>query len=272
MLHRDCNEVLARERHVAGEQLVEDDAERVDVGLLVDALALRLLGRDVVRRAENRPGLGQPALHLERAGDAEVGHLRLAVAVQKHVLRLHVAVHEAVLVRERQAPRDLDRERERPIDRQRPVGRDQTLEGLAADVLEDDELALIVLAAVDHRHDVGVREHRRRARFAAEALDVLRVLLVVVVQHLQRDRAVEKPVVRPVDARHRAGADELFELVAVREHLPDHPQRLDAYWGACGDASGQADWTRRAQPVAAATGKPDGAEPRRARRTIRMCP
>ena len=32
VLHRDGDEVLARERHLAGQQLVEHDAERVDVG------------------------------------------------------------------------------------------------------------------------------------------------------------------------------------------------------------------------------------------------
>ncbi len=94
MLHRDGDEVLAGERDIAGQQLVEHDAERVDVGLLVDAHALRLLGRDVVGRTEHRAGLRQTALHVERARDAEVGHLGLAVAVQKHVLRLDVAMHE----------------------------------------------------------------------------------------------------------------------------------------------------------------------------------
>ena len=34
--------------------LVEDHAERVDVGALVDRRARRLLGRHVVRRAEHR--------------------------------------------------------------------------------------------------------------------------------------------------------------------------------------------------------------------------
>ena len=36
VLHRDGDEVLAGERHLAGQQLVEDDPERVDVGALVD--------------------------------------------------------------------------------------------------------------------------------------------------------------------------------------------------------------------------------------------
>ena len=107
--HRDGDEVLARERHLVREQLVENDAERVDVRLLVHPLPLRLLGRDVVGCAEHRARLRHPVLHVERARDPEVGDLRLALAVQEDVLRLHVAVDEALLVRERERARDLDR-------------------------------------------------------------------------------------------------------------------------------------------------------------------
>ena len=39
----------------AGQQLVEDDPERVDVGLGVDLLAASLFGSDVVARAEDVP-------------------------------------------------------------------------------------------------------------------------------------------------------------------------------------------------------------------------
>ena len=49
-----------------------------------------------------------------------------------------------------------------------------------------------MLAAVDHRDDVRVRELRDRARLAAEALDVLVVVAVVLVQDLQRDVPLEQ--------------------------------------------------------------------------------
>ena len=105
--HRDRDEVVALERRLARQQLVEHDAERVDVRQRVDLLAARLLGRDVVARAEHRPGLRHPC-DVERARDPEVGHLRLPVAVEQDVLRLHVAVHEPAGVRERERARDLD--------------------------------------------------------------------------------------------------------------------------------------------------------------------
>ena len=140
-----------RERQLAGEQLVEDDAERVDVGALADRLALRLLGRDVVGGAEHGAGLRHALADVERARDPEVGHLRGAVAVQQHVLRLHVAVHEPVRVRERERrSRSGCPSVERALDRQRPLAVDDLLEVVAVDVLEDDELPALVLAAVDH--------------------------------------------------------------------------------------------------------------------------
>ena len=46
---RDRDEVLALERDASGQELVENDAERIDIGEGVDPLAAGLLGRDVPR-------------------------------------------------------------------------------------------------------------------------------------------------------------------------------------------------------------------------------
>ena len=69
---------------------------------------------------------------------------------------------------------------------------DQLLQVLAVDELEDDELAPVLLAAVDHGDDVRVGELRDRARLVAEALDVVVVAGVLLVQDLERDPAVEQ--------------------------------------------------------------------------------
>ena len=85
------------ERDVAGEHLVEHDAERVDVGLAGHRLAERLLGRDVVGRAEHPAGQRQAFLG-QRAGDAEVRDLRAALLAEEDVVRLDVAVDDLAVV------------------------------------------------------------------------------------------------------------------------------------------------------------------------------
>ena len=222
VLDRHGDEVVAGEGHVACEQLVEHDAERIDVGRRRHRLARRLLRREVVARAEHRPGLRDAVLDVERAGDAEVGDLGLAVSVQQNVLRLHVAVHDPVLVREAESLGDRERELDRASDRERPGALDELLEVLTVDELEDDELVPVGLAAVDHRDDVRMGELRDRPRLTPEALDVLRVVAEAGMQHLQCDVPLEQLVVRLVDARHAAGAHDLEHLVAVGDHVTDH--------------------------------------------------
>ena len=91
MPERDRDEVLALKGDAAGQELVEQDAERVDIRERVDPLPARLLGRDVLARAEHG-ARDRHALDVDRARDAEVGHLGLAVLVEEHVLGFDVAV------------------------------------------------------------------------------------------------------------------------------------------------------------------------------------
>ena len=60
------------------------------------------------------------------------------------------------------------------------------------------------------------------AGLTPEALHVVAVGCVVLMQDLQRDAPLEQAVLRAEDAGHAAGADKLFELVAARDHLTDH--------------------------------------------------
>ena len=159
-------------------------------------------------------------------GDPEVRDLRAPVPVEQDVLRLDVAVDEPLVVREREPARDLQPQLDRLTRAQRPSLRHQLLQVHPVHVFEDDELAPILLAPVDHRDDVRVSQLRDGARLAAEALDVVVVPRELLVQDLQRDRPFEQAVVRAVDARHAARADELLELITARDQFPDHePQR-----------------------------------------------
>ena len=79
VLHRDLDRRLAVEGRLAGQELVEDDAERVQIGARIDLAAAGLLGGEVLRRPHDRARLG----HLAGAGprDPEVRHLHAALAV-----------------------------------------------------------------------------------------------------------------------------------------------------------------------------------------------
>src|SRR5262249_47209227 len=140
-------------------------------------------------------------------------------AAEEDVLRLDVAMNEPMLVGEREAVGDRERELDGAADRQAAGAHDQLLQVLAVDVLEDDVLAPLVLAAVDDGDDVRVGGPPDRARLAPEALDVLGVVDVALVEDLDRDAAVELDVAGAEDARHAAAAAELLELVAVGDHV-----------------------------------------------------
>ena len=89
---------VAREGGGAGEQLVEEAGERVDVGGGGGLAALDRLGREVVDGAEQLAGLGQPGrLGGGGLGDAEVGQvgvLAVLLCHQEHVGGLDVSVDE----------------------------------------------------------------------------------------------------------------------------------------------------------------------------------
>ena len=112
----DIGEAGAAERRPAGQHLVQDDAEGVEVRARVDLAPQRLLGRHVLAGAEHAAGLGQARL-LERAGDAEVGHADAPVVADQDVAGLQVAVDAAAGVGGGEAVRDLDRDRQGVGDR-----------------------------------------------------------------------------------------------------------------------------------------------------------
>ena len=173
VLHRDRDEVVARERHLAGQQLVENDPERVDV------------------RAARRPAAPGPA----RARCSRRCRARCRSAVSLSWASSGRAIPKSVTFAspvpfrstfcgltsrwtkpcswaKREPAGDRDRELERAA---RPAaGRsraDELLQVLAGDVLEDDERAAVVLAPVDHGDDVRVGEAGDELRLPPEAVD-----------------------------------------------------------------------------------------------------
>src|SRR5918995_201985 len=193
---------------------------RTAVASPVHVVAERLLGRDVVRRAEDAAVRGQPLL-LERPRDAEVGDLGGALLVDEDVLGLDVAVDDVAGVGGPQRAGDLDGVRDRLVDRQPPHPPDALLQRLPLDVLEDDVGRAILLAGVDHADDVRVVELGDGAGLAAEALQLVGVRRDLAMHELHRDLALQRHVEGAVDRRHPTGADLGVEAIATVEARAD---------------------------------------------------
>ena len=223
VLHRDLERRLARERHLACEELVEDDPDGVEIRGLVDRCAARLLGREVLRGADDRADLR----HLARtgAGDPEVRHFQAPLRADQHVVRLDVAVHDPVPVREADRREDLARVLARRLHRCGPAADDQLLQRPSVEVLHRDVVGALGRAAVVDGDDVRVREPGRVLGLAAEALHEGVVGGVPVVEDLDRDAAAELLVLGQVDVRHPARAELAHDPVAPVEDGADQGVR-----------------------------------------------
>ena len=229
------------ERAAAGEHLVEHDAEREDVGAVIDGLAAHLLGRHVAHRAEHRArarqrtrmgeqgrlGLNRGA-RLGQLGEAEVEDLDAAVARDEDVVRLQVAVDDALLVRGGQAPGDLAGVVDGLPMRQRR-GADARAQRIALEQLGDDVGRAVVGADVVHAEDVGVIERADRARLLLEAAEAIRVRGKRGGQHLDRHLAAEARVTGAVDLAHAARPDRGHDLVGPHASAGRHRHRCISY-------------------------------------------
>ena len=128
-------------RRLAREHFIKHGAERIDGGASVDhAVARRLLGRHVLRRAERQAGLGDPSAAGIRDGqrDAEVGDDRLPV-LEQNVLGLEVAVDHAVTVGLAERIGDGHRDANGFVDRKLLLAVETVPQRLALDVRHDVE-------------------------------------------------------------------------------------------------------------------------------------
>ena len=199
--------VSPRSGLLAGEQLVEHHAGRVHVALRPDAPAARLLRRHVGDRADD-VAVGGERVAVQEPCDAEVHHLHVAVAVQHHVLGLHVAVDDALAVGEGQSFQQLGAHGGHVAVAELP---DELVQRHAVDQLPDEVAPLAVAEPVVERDDVGMREGRGRLDLADDAARHAPALG----DDLQRDGLVELQVAGLEDLGETAAADASHDLVAV---------------------------------------------------------
>jgi len=207
--------VAGRERRVAGQELEQHAAERVDVRARVDAVAADLLGGDVVEGADEGTGRGHPGRCLDLAREPEVGQVDVlaGAALDQDVARLDVAVNESALVRRVERRGDLGDDRGRVLGRQRPPRPQQPAQVGAVDQVHGHEQQPVLLAGVMDRDHVRVADRDRDPRLLAEAAPEALVLGQGRRDHLQRDHVVEREVGGAIDDAHPALARNALDSV-----------------------------------------------------------
>ena len=179
-----------RERRASGQHVEHGAAQRIQVAAHVHVAGVaRLLGADVVERAEGHAALGQAvvAAALESAGEAHVDELRPPLGRHDDVRRLDVAMDDPPLRGVDERPGDLEGVINRLADRHAAVLLDPLADRRPLNVLERNEVvALVVADGVDAR-DVLVVEPGGGAAFLVEPLHDLGVARLLGGQDLQRD-------------------------------------------------------------------------------------
>ena len=214
------------ERPAPRRHLVQHHPERELVAAVVDLAALRLLGRHVGHGSEHRAGRGEGcgggrlvvAARLARrarldASEPEVEHLGAAVRRDDHVLRLQVAVDDALGVRGGERVRHLGADRQQPLDRQ-AARREQAAQALPVDELHHDVVIRRRRPELVDRHDVRVVERGGRLRLELEPRHEARVAGPGLGQRLERDLPLQPRVARAIDLAHAPGPEGLKDLVS----------------------------------------------------------
>ena len=153
------------ERAFSGQQVVQDDAQRVNVGLVVEPFVLHLLRRHVGRRADSRQ---VSVFRGQIVGGAEIADLELAIPREQKIARFDIAVDDALLLRVGERQAGLEHECDYAFDRQQRVEIAVPLERAASDVLHDDVALVRVGDRVADRHDVRVNELARARSLVQE--------------------------------------------------------------------------------------------------------
>ncbi len=244
----------AGEGHLAGQALVQHEAERVEVGPTVEREPEHLLRRQVLGRAHHHV-LGREVLvaSLDRLGDAEVRQLDPALRRHQHVARLDVAVDEAGLVGVRQRGGHRPSDDERLVDAQATRLVEQRPQRPPRHELHDDGGPPGLLDRVVDADDVRVVEAGGGDGLPAEPLDHDRVVGQRRLQQLDRDLTIEDRVGRHPHLAHAAVSQSPVEAVPLGEkHRMGDPGRTRSGGGHRTSTLVEATSADRAYPVAMA--------------------
>jgi hypothetical protein len=221
----------AHERGRAAEQLIQDDAEGIDVRALIDEPidAPALLGRHVRGRPQQRSGqrVGRrPPNRIRHLRDPEVDHLDPVapaaggVRDKEQIVGLQIAVNDPARVRRRQGPgrlhTDVDDVRDGQGGDGDATGRRPLAESLAIEKFHHHvRQPLGQNAHVEHLHDAGVIDGAGGAGLVEKAGRDRRIGHQLGQENLDRDPAPQQRVARLVHDAHPAPSQDADEGVIV---------------------------------------------------------
>jgi hypothetical protein len=204
---------------LARQHLIEDGGERVEVGSGIDRLVARgLLRAHVGRRANGEPSLGQRLLTSQCPGDTEVGYEGRAVFGEKQVLRLDVAMDDAVVVGVVHRPGGLDGNAERVVHRKLALAAEPVAQRFPLDIGHGEPELPGRFPGIEDRQNVGMLEPGGEADLPLEPLGAQdgRKLRQ---ENLECDGPVVPQVLGEIHRSHAAPAELALEGVAVGQRV-----------------------------------------------------
>ena len=187
----------ARERLTACRHLVQDGAEREEVGAGIELFAANLFGRHVRQRSHHRAGIGQwlpgrsggDRLTIQgRPRQPEIKQLGVTAIGHEDVGRLDVAMDDPLGVRSFERVGELDAKVEDSIRSQGATG-DKLVQRHTLQQLHRHEMAAGMFSDVVHRTNVWMIQSRGGAGLALEPFDRTRIPRQLFGEEFQRDSA-----------------------------------------------------------------------------------
>ena len=211
------------ERHPAGQQFEQDDAQGEQVDAVIDRPSERLLGGHVRDRADDHSRHGHLGLRDVLRGDVrdelrqtEVEDLDQPALGSHQVCALDIAMHDSARVRFVERVGHLDPDFNHLPHRQRTTS-DARGKQFAVDVLHHDEIGAVLFANVVGDRDVGRSQHGSGSRFVQKPRTALRIGLERWRQKLQGYGPTQPCIFTAIHFAHPARPEALVYTVGLEE-------------------------------------------------------
>ena len=215
---RDRNCRLAVKRHFSRQHLIQCNAQRVDIALFIAESSPGLFGRGVVDGSHD---IGGDRITGSRLRDSEVRDLHLSVPGNNDVLGFYISVYDMVSVRDFKAHGNLQSDRNGFLVSKPSPLCDIILESDPVHQFHYDVVNALFLADVIDIDDIGVHQAGCRLRLYTEFRYEIGVLGKLLLEHLDRNIAVQSVIFGFIYICHAAGPDFFKDLVAVSDQHTD---------------------------------------------------